>query len=115
MAQITTWNMVTGTFQLLIAGNGYVANNAGTINFVLPTSPVFGDMVGITGINNDAGWKITQNAGQRIWLGSQSTTVGTGGSLACSNTHDVLTMLCVFGGPNAIWHCFPPEGNITIV
>lgn len=115
MAQITTWNMVTASSQLLVASNGYVANNSGTVAFQLPIIPNFGDVVAVTGINNTSGWKVTQNANQRVYLGSKSTTIGTGGYLQCTDTHDFLMLLCVFGGSSAIWNCFPPEGNITVV
>lgn len=107
------WNVVTGTAQAISVFNGYIANNAGLVTLTLPATANAGQWFRVTGLGA-GGWKIAQNAGQTIHLGSLATTVGAGGSLASTNQYDGIEVLCVVA--NTTW-VVPggPQGNITVV
>ena len=100
------WTEVTGTTQAMAADNGYVANNGALVVFTLPTTAAFGTVINLVG-KGAGGWRIDQNSGQNIQVGSVSSTVGTGGSVASTNRFDSLELLCttadttwtVLGGP----------------
>ena len=108
-----TWTVVTGTTQLALVNHGYIANNAGLVTVTLPATSAVGDVVAVTGINNNTGWKIAQNAGNQIFFGILSTTAGTGGSLASTKTFDTVYLLCTVANTN--WTVTDSIGNITIV
>lgn len=108
-----TWTVVTGTSQSAAVNNGYIANNAGLVTVTLPATSAVGDMVAVTGINNATGWKIAQNAGNQIFFGTSSTTSGAGGSLASTNTRDVVYVVCMTA--NSTWNVVNSIGNITVV
>jgi hypothetical protein len=65
------WIGVTSTTIQAVANKGYVANNAAMVTITLPTSPslALGDTIRVSGAGA-GGWKIAQNAGQRIRLAS---------------------------------------------
>lgn len=109
-----TWSVITAD-QTIAVGNGYICNKAGLLTLTLPTSPAVGDMFSVTGINTALGWKVGQNANQQIFIGTSSTTVGTGGSLASINIRDSITAVCVVAGSSAVWNVIDSMGNITVV
>jgi hypothetical protein len=81
--------------------------------FVLPLSSNFGDKINVVG-NAAGGWTITQNAGQKIVVGSSSSTIGIGGSVSSTNQYDSIELLCVQA--NFGWQALvAPQGNLTIV
>jgi hypothetical protein len=106
------WTEVTGTTQAMTADSGYVANNAGTVTFTLPTTAAFGTVINVVG-KGVGGWQIDQNAGQNIQMGSDSSTVGVGGSVASTNAFDVLEMVCTTA--DTVFTVISSIGNITIV
>lgn len=108
-----TWSVVTGTSQTASVNNGYIANNAGLVTVTLPATSAVGDIVAVTGINNATGWKIGQNSGNQIFFGITSTTAGTGGSLASTQTRDTVTLVCTSTSAN--WQVISSVGNITVV
>lgn len=108
-----TWTVITGAAQALAVNNGYIANNAGTIVFTLPAIAPVGSVIAVTGINNNTGWQIAQNAGQTIYFGSANTTTGVGGSLTSTRIRDTVFLLCVVA--NNDWNVVDSVGNITIV
>lgn len=108
-----SWTVVTGTSQAAAVNNGYIANNAGLVTVTLPATSAVGDTVAVTGINNATGWKVAQNAGNQVFFGTSSTTSGTGGSLASTNTRDTVYLVCMTA--NATWNVVTSVGNITVV
>lgn len=112
-----TWVNVTTTTQTITANTGYVANNAAQVVFTLPTTAVLGDTFYITGNGNvgTAGWKVNQNAGQVIFFGSSTTTVGTAGSLTSTNQLDSIRAVCIVSGAATVWNVINSIGNITVV
>lgn len=112
-----TWVNVTGTTQTITANTGYVANNAAQVVFTLPATAALGDTFYITGNGNvgTAGWKVNQNAGQVIFFGSSTTTVGTAGSLTSTNQLDSIRAVCVVPGAATVWNVINSIGNIFVV
>lgn len=108
------WTEVTGTSQAMSADNGYVANNAGLVTLTLPTTAAFGTAISIIG-KGAGGWSIAQNSGQHIQLGSTSTTVGVGGSLASTNRFDSIDLICTTA--NTTWTVLggPQSSGLTVV
>ena len=106
------WTVVTGATQAIAVNNGYIANNAGTCVMTLPATAAVGDIVRVTGINNNAGWKIAQNSGQTIYFGDSPTTTGATGFLACSLIRDSVEIVCVVA--NNDWNVLSAQGNIQV-
>lgn len=107
-----TWNTVAGTSQALVKENGYINANVALTTFTLPATAAVGDSFQIAGYGA-GGWKVAQNAGQKIYLGNATTTVGVGGSLASTNAHDCIELMCVIANTEFISLDF--VGNITPV
>lgn len=108
-----TWNVVTSadnTVQVVIA-NGYIAKGASTVIFLLPAAAAIGDTFTILGYGNL--WKLTQNAGQTVFLGSQTTTVGVTGSLTATMIKDRIEVICVTA--NTEFEVVTSIGNLTVV
>jgi hypothetical protein len=109
---IVSWTVVTAASQGMIVNSGYIANNAGTITFSLPASSAVGSILRLTGINNATGWQITQAAGQQVFFGTSSTTLGATGTLTSSATRDSVELVCVVA--NLTWNIVSSIGNPTI-
>lgn len=109
----TTWNVVTFADNPvnMAVNNGYIPKGAVAVNFVLPAAADIGDMIYIEGYGNL--WTISQNAGQSINLGSETTTVGVGGSLAATMVSDAVTLICVT--TDTEFKAVSPQGNLTVV
>jgi hypothetical protein len=107
-----TWTEVTGTTQAMAVNNGYITNNAGLVTATLPATAALGAIVRVTG-KGAGGWKIAQNAGQIINLGTSTTTTGTGGFLASTNTFDSVELVCITA--NTTFNVISSIGNITVV
>ena len=107
------WTDVFGA-QAMVPNNGYVSDSGATIVFTLPATANFGDVLRVVG-KGAGGWTITQNAGQIIIFGVDSTTVGVGGSLASTVQSDCIELLCTTGGANTFWTVMSCIGNITVV
>lgn len=110
-----TWvNQNTSTVTMG-SNTGYTINNgASLVTLTLPTTANQGDFIEING-SSSGGWKIAQAAGQQIFLGSQSTTSGTGGSLASTNLHDCIRLRSTAASGSTTWAVVSVIGNITVV
>lgn len=104
---------VTGTSASMTTNRNYIASNAGLVTLTIPATFSVGDKVEITG-KGAGGWLIAQAAGQQIHLGSSSTTIGVGGSLASTNRRDSLSLTGTVA--NTEWTVQGgPQGTITVV
>lgn len=108
------WTEVTGITQAIVADNGYVANNAGVVTLTLPLTAAFGTIVSIVG-KGAGGWLIAQNAGQNIQVGSVSSSVGVGGSVASTNRFDSIDLLCTTADLTWTTLGAPQSAGLTIV
>ena len=59
-------------------------------------------------------WSIAQNANQQINVGSASSTVGVGGSVASTNAGDCIELLCTTSGASTVWRALSYVGNLTV-
>jgi len=109
-----TWSVITAD-QGATVNNAYICNKAGLLTLTLPASADIGDTIRVTGINTALGWKIAQNANQRIHFGTSSTTTGVGGSLASVEVRDSIELVCVVAGSSTEYNVISSVGNITVV
>lgn len=105
-----TWTATT-VDATMVVDNGYLANKGTLLTMTLPATSAVGKVVRIAGMNAGL-WKIAQAAGQSINFGNQTTTVGTGGSLASVLTYDAVELVCIVA--NTTWMVISSVGNITI-
>ena len=103
----------SATFVPLVAGTIYISTNvvSGATTFVLPTSPVVGDIFKIVGYGS-AGWTLTQNALQTIIVGNHQSMVGTGGSVSSMLATDSIDLYCV---TTTNFVAIPDSGQVIIV
>jgi hypothetical protein len=107
------WTNVTGTTQSIFPGNGYVTNNGSLVVLTLPATAAFGTVISIVGLGA-GGWRIDQNAGQNIQVGSLSSTTGTSGSVASTNQFDSINLVCTVANTRWATHG-GVQGALTIV
>jgi hypothetical protein len=70
------WVTVSGTSGQILPNVGYICtNNISPVTLTLPSSPSVGDVYKVAGVGA-AGWIIAQNAGQNIFSGNLSESVG---------------------------------------
>lgn len=103
---------ITDTSAQMVGNWGYVANNASQVALNLPVKADFGKRIIVSG-KGAGGWKITQNAGQKIVFGSEETTEGTGGYLESTTQYDEVELIC--HEANNVWIVKSSIGNINIV
>jgi hypothetical protein len=108
------WTEVTGTSQAAAADSGYVTNNAGLVTVTLPATAAFGTALSIIG-KGAGGWSLAQNSGQNIQVGSVSSTVGAGGSVASTNRFDSIDLLCTTANTTWTVQGGPQTAGFTIV
>ncbi len=108
------WTDVITTSHAMSPNNGYVSDNAALVTLTLPTNANFGTMINVIG-KGAGGWKIAQNAGQNIQIGSLSSTVGVGGSVASVNRFNSLTLVCTT--QDTTWTALgaPQSAGLTVV
>jgi hypothetical protein len=111
----TAWASTTVNASIT-TGSGYIADKAGLLTMTLPASPTLGHFFEIINNNTAVGWRIAQNAGQQMRIGTSTTTVGVGGYLEATQLGDAIRMICTVGGASAVWTVCPgTQGNITVV
>jgi hypothetical protein len=103
---------VTGTSQSMAVNTDYIANNAALVTLTLPTTAALGSEFGIF-YKGAGGWKVAQNLGQQIRMGTSTTTSGTGGSLASFAAGDCIKIKCITA--DTLFEVFSSQGNITVV
>jgi hypothetical protein len=106
-----TWNNVTGSTQVIVAGNGYISNSA-SVAFTLPTVAAVGTVIAIQG-SGLGSWSLAQNASQQIIFNQVSSTSGTGGSVSSTGSVDGITLICVTA--NDTWVVNQSIGNLSVV
>ncbi len=105
------WNSVSGTTQAISVNNGYITSNSSATTLTLPAAAAVGDRIAIVGAGT-GGWILAQRASQLIHFGNQTTTTGTGGSIASQNTFDSLEIICTT--TNTTFVVRSAQGNMTV-
>ena len=107
-----TWEQVTGTTQQIDVEHSYVPFNGSLTTFTLPAAAVFGEEFQIEGYGA-GGWTIAQNAGQSIIMGTDTSTIGVGGSISSTAANDTLRVVCLVA--NTLFKAVYWTGNPTVV
>jgi hypothetical protein len=95
-------------------GSGVYNTKVALLTMTLPVTAAAGTVIAIQGTAVGAGgWVIAQNAGQNIQVGTVSSTIGVGGSIASTNANDGITLLCTVA--DTTWNEVGMVGNLTIV
>ena len=105
-----SWSSIVAN-QTLAINNGYFVTS-GALSLALPASSSVGDQL-VVALRGGTSWTITQAAGQSISIGSNTTTVGAGGSLASTANGDCVRLVCHTA--NTGWFTESSMGNITFV
>lgn len=107
----TNWVNVTTTTQAVAVNTNYVANNVALVTLTLPSTAAFGSEFEFTAAQA-AGFLIAQNAGQSIVFGDDTTTVGTGGSIASTLAGDSIRLVCITA--NTKFQVLSSIGNLSV-
>ena len=106
------WSTYNGTAATLQPGNGLITSSSSAITLTLPISCPVGAVLGFE--NAGTGLvTLAQNASQTIRFGNQTTTAGTGGSIAATSQGDFLKIVCS-ASPNS-YIVVGSQGNFTVV
>lgn len=109
-----TWSVMAADAGLLVNEARINTKPAALLTATLPATAAVGTVIILQGSAVGAsGWLIAQNAGQNIQLGSTSTTIGAGGSLASTDDNDGVSLVCTVA--DTTWNAFSVIGNITVV
>ncbi len=103
---------VGGASSNMATNTAYQSNNVLVVSLLLPNVANVGDIIQVFGLGA-GGWKITQNAGQKIHINASTTTVGLGGSLASTNQFNSVTLRCAV--TNTDFTAVSSVGTITVV
>lgn len=110
-----SWHEVTSVLPAnpiaTVSQNGYIAKGAVSVAFILPAAAAVGDTFQIAGYGNF--WTLSQNAGQKIFLGDKTSTPGVAGSISATQIKDTVQVICVT--ENVEFHVLSLVGNILIV
>lgn len=106
-----SWTNINAS-QALVPNNGVNCTGGAGLSLSLPATSSIGDVIEVV-LDGSTSWTITQGANQQIRLGSSTTTLGAGGSLASTAQGDHVKLVCKTA--NLIWTCIGSIGNITVV
>ena len=91
------WAQQAADFNM-VSMNGYITNDPADpshrVKGTLPLAASIGSLFSMSNVG-PAGWEILQNAGQYIYLGNTTTTIGTTGSLQSTALGDTVTLVCI--------------------
>jgi len=89
----------------------YVTNNGATlVTYSFPAGAAIGDTYYVVGASS-GGWKTSQSLGMQCVMGTSTTTLGTGGSIASTNPTDECVFTCI--GTNT-FSAYSSQGNLTV-
>lgn len=96
-----SWVNQTTSSVTMSVNVGYTINaGASLVTLTLPATSTYGDSLEINGMSS-GGWKVAQQGGQSIRIGSVVSTVGVTGYIASSNQYDSIFLRCIV--PNSEW------------
>lgn len=107
----TTWTVHT-TNATLSTNSGNISNNASQLILTLPTTAAVGSTIEVVGLGA-GGWRIAQNASEKIYFGNTTTTTGTGGYIESTHSKDAVRLVCVVADTE--WSVVSSVGIINII
>lgn len=108
-----SWNTISvvGPTTMVIH-NGYNAAGSSQALLLLPvTAPQYSTLK-IIG-SNSGGWRVTQSAGQQIFMNVASTTIGVAGYMEATMPTDCVELICTTANTN--WKVISSEGNPNLL
>jgi len=105
-----TWSVITAN-QTAAVNNGYFCNKGSSLLLALPAVSAVGDVIEVSNVNTALGIQFTQAAGQQIFIGNTSTTLGATGTLTSIAVGDALKLVCRTA--NLTWFVVSSMGNWT--
>lgn len=108
-----SWVDATDSSISMDTNRGYITNRGGGVTYSLPSTASLGDILHVVGKNGD--WSITQATGQIIYMGTSSSTLGSGGSISSSHEGDCVTLRCITPGSLTSWRIVNSIGNVSFV
>lgn len=109
-----TTTEVTGTSQLAVVQNNYIANNAGLVTITLPAAPGgLGDFVRVWG-KGAGGWRVDAGSGSQI-IQFGNIASAAGGSISSTLQYDCVELRCITAGGSAVWLVVDAVGNLDVV
>jgi hypothetical protein len=112
IANLPSWTVISAD-QPAVVGAGYFCNKVGLLSLSLPAASAVGNVIEVSNINTAVGTVLTQGAGQQIYYGSLSTTLGAGGSLTSIAVGDSLKIVCRVA--DTFWQVVSSVGSWTVV
>jgi hypothetical protein len=109
---LVTWFRISANQTLVINQGYFCVAPGGALVLPLPTLADIGNIIEIA-LQGATSWQVTQGAGQQIFIGASSTTLGAGGSLASTAQGNSIRMVC--SQTNTTWQVVSSMGSITVV
>ena len=111
-----SWTEETGTTHAMVftgIQRGLVMNNASQVVATLPSSCAYGTSLFVVAGLGSGGWRIAQNSGQTIRVGTSVSTSGASGYIESTGARDCVTLVCI--ASNAGFVAISYNGTITVV
>lgn len=106
-----TWQTISAS-QALVASNGYICiSPGGALSLSLPATAAVGTIIEVV-LAGATSWTLTQGAGQRVFMGNVSSTLGATGTVASTAAGDSIRMVCTVA--NTTWYVISSIGNINL-
>lgn len=105
------WSTIIAN-QTLAVNNGYFVNGAANLDLLLPPVASRGDTIIVWDVGGN-GYTITQGAGQSVLMGTNTTTVGAGGSIVSVTQGNKLELVCDVANTNFVGD--PELGNFLVI
>lgn len=106
-----TWQTISAN-QALVANNGYICiSPGGAISLSLPASAAIGTIIEVV-LAGATSWTLTQAAGQQVFMGNTSSTLGATGTTASTAAGDSIRMVCTVA--DTTWYVISSIGNINL-
>lgn len=106
-----TWQTISAN-QALVANNGYACiSPGGALSLSLPATAAVGTIIEVV-LAGATSWTLTQAAGQQVFFGNTSNTLGATGTTASTAAGDSVRLLCTVA--NTTWYIISSVGNINL-
>lgn len=106
-----TWQTISAS-QALVASNGYICiSPGGALSLSLPATAAVGTIIEVV-LAGATSWTVTQGAGQQVFMGNVSSTLGATGTVASTASGDSIRMVCTVA--DTTWYVISSIGNINL-
>lgn len=113
-SNIMPTTVTTAATATLTNNSKHIANRATIVTYTLPVTSPIGSEINIAGLGA-GGWIVDQNSGQSIHVGSVTTTVGVGGSIASTNRYDSVRLMTIVADTEFVVMGAPMSAGLTII